>query len=250
MRLAIIVFAIIGLIQALPSSDFISGESNKEEVPKVVEVPKRNDFLKYYSSAPPNSTFYIQETDTFISPKLKSNSDVKILDTSSEEDEFVEFYYTDKKKYSYKGMIPISSCLYQDYGGSVAMGYTLLGGVYSEFDAGTGISIGALGVLVSLSFSFAIEVRHKAELTGTVTCNVNEGTWGQVMLVPGYLSATPYTRTLKLGKKKIINKGKWVKEKVVWEVLKKEIHCVTSNKVELQCYGFQKDMSLLVEDED
>lgn len=244
---------VVALATALPMEDFFSpGDGSNTKFP-IVEVNTPNQIPRYHSHAlkEPDTIFYIKESGSFVARKKKSENEIKTLAKISDEDtEYVELKHTELKKYSYNGMVPASSCLYQDHGGTVGIGYLLDGSFGVGLGVGLDIGIGAAAYGFTIAFGAGISLGTSITLGGSLQCNINEGTWGQVMITPGYVSSTPEFRSVKIESDKVVATSDWKVGATSWKIFKKEVHCVTSNKAPLQCYGFKKDQSLLVEDKE
>lgn len=165
-------------------------------------------------------------------PFGKTKASPKKLATSH----WVEFKLYDYVHEQYPLYVPVSACQSQEFGdkGTISFTWTFTESISISKSANFGVDVG----VVSISISVGASVRSKFKLLGTVSCDINPGTIGQVLLRPYIVTAQQLSRRMKFdGQRFTMNKQiKPMTSTVSMAYLRGiQVECATNDVVPLFC---------------
>lgn len=154
--------------------------------------------------------------------------------------DWVEFQQYDYTSALSTQLVPVSACQSQEYGGSggITMTWTITQQVLSSISVDLGVDVG----VISLALSVGTGVRSAFRVLGSISCDINPGSTGQVLVRPNYVTASQRSRRMKFDlTKKKFEQNKNIEPNIATVGMTHlkgiEAMCVTSDLVPLNCKG-------------
>lgn len=151
--------------------------------------------------------------------------------------EFQQYNYTSALS---RQLVPVSACQSQEYGGSggITMTWTITQQVLSSISVDLGVDVG----VISLALSLGTGVRSAFKVLGSISCDINEGSTGQVLVRPNYVTASQRSRRMKFDPtKRKFEQNTNIKPSIATVGMTHlkgiEAMCVTSDLMPLNCKG-------------
>ncbi|ODV77107.1 uncharacterized protein CANTADRAFT_102679 [Suhomyces tanzawaensis NRRL Y-17324] len=218
--------------------------------PKPYEVNSIRDIELNYDklTQDPDTVFYLKDTKTFLARPESAENSPEDLDTLARRSWFgrkpvqdwVEYDIALEREVTYPGVIPVSACQSQQYGGSgsVTFSYSLKDSLVIEpvIQNVHKLGIGRYGI------AYDYKAQHgwglTASTSGSVTCSVGPGQKAQVFMTPTFVKIVPKLRMVKYKLKKFVTDPDFTTTtsmNMLVENAKNRIDCATSDVVELFC---------------